>query len=62
LPRSLLLKIDNKFAGLLGSAAVDDLVIMPFRAMYKKMLPDLLHNYHQLKKLRKFYGKLNKRL
>jgi len=32
------------------------------REMYKEMLPDLMHNYHNLKRLRKFYGKLNKRV
>lgn len=36
--------------------------IQEMRQMYLQMLPDLLHNYHQIKKLRKFYGKLNKRI
>lgn len=36
--------------------------IKQMKKMYKRMLPILLHNYHQIEKLSKFYNKLNKKL
>lgn len=36
--------------------------IKEMRRMYKTMVPKLLHNYHRLERLSKFYNKLNKRL
>jgi len=41
---------------------ISEFSIEEMRSMYKKMLPDLMHNYHQLKTLRRFYGKLNKKV
>lgn len=41
---------------------INEYSIKEMRKMYLEMLPDLLHNYYQLQRLKKFYAKLNMRL